>query len=239
MPTTPAKTSAQAQLPIAATIEDVLIKGDLKDLTPEQRVTYYKQVCDSLGLNFMTRPFEYLTLNGRLVLYVKRDGTDQLRKIHNISVEIVSRTIDGDLLIVHVRATDRDGRKDEDYGAVPFKQNGTEAAANTIMKAITKAKRRATLSICGLGWLDETELEGVGKEQTRLINADQRKVLRDLARETESDLAWFFEHLSEKWELDIASLKDIPASHFEDARNRLIAKREAMSEQPAEADLQP
>jgi len=33
--------------------------------------------------------------------------------------------------------------------------------ANAIMKAITKAKRRVTLSICGLGMLDETEVESL------------------------------------------------------------------------------
>jgi hypothetical protein len=29
------------------------------------------------------------------------------------------------------------------------------------MKCVTKAKRRATLSLCGLGWLDETEIETI------------------------------------------------------------------------------
>jgi hypothetical protein len=33
--------------------------------------------------------------------------------------------------------------------------------ANTIMKAVTKAKRRVTLSISGLGFLDETEVETI------------------------------------------------------------------------------
>ena len=32
-----------------------------------------------------------------------------------------------------------------------------ENLANAMMKAETKAKRRATLSICGLGWMDEVE----------------------------------------------------------------------------------
>jgi hypothetical protein len=34
------------------------------------------------------------------------------------------------------------------------------------MKATTKAKRRATLSICGLGWLDETEVETIPHART-------------------------------------------------------------------------
>jgi hypothetical protein len=32
---------------------------------------------------------------------------------------------------------------------------------NALMKAVTKAKRRVTLSICGLGMLDETEVETI------------------------------------------------------------------------------
>jgi hypothetical protein len=36
-----------------------------------------------------------------------------------------------------------------------------EARANAMMKAETKAKRRVTLSICGLGMLDETEVESI------------------------------------------------------------------------------
>ena len=40
---------------------------------------------------------------------------------------------------------------------MPLKGGG-EFAANAIMKAVTKAKRRVTLSISGLGFLDETEV---------------------------------------------------------------------------------
>ena len=44
-------------------------KGDLSSLTPQQRSDYYLQVCQSCGLNPLTKPFDYLTLNGKLVLY--------------------------------------------------------------------------------------------------------------------------------------------------------------------------
>jgi hypothetical protein len=47
----------------------------------KQRTEYYTRLCSSLGLNPLTQPFEYLTLNGKLVLYAKRAGADQLRKI--------------------------------------------------------------------------------------------------------------------------------------------------------------
>lgn len=157
--TIPAKT---VQLPTAGTIEDVLIRGDLAKLTQEQRTEYYMRLCSSIGLNPLTKPFQYITLNGKLVLYAGRDCADQLRKINGISIEILSQDKADGLLTIHVRAKDRDGRQDEDLGVVAFSDAlKGEVAANTILKAVTKAKRRVTLSLSGLGFLDETEVEDI------------------------------------------------------------------------------
>lgn len=143
-------------------MESVLIKGDLSKLTPQERSSYYMEVCRSAGLNPLTKPFEYITLNGKLTLYALRACTDQLRKVNGVSLEIVSRDVTEDILTVHVRAKMPDGRFDEDLGTVPFSATlKGEARANAELKCITKAKRRATLSICGLGWLDETEVEDI------------------------------------------------------------------------------
>lgn len=141
-------------------MEEVVIGGDLAQLTPEQRVKYYSTVCSSLGLNPFTTPFAYIKLGGKLTLYAKRDATDQLRHIHNVNIEIVAREWQNDLYIVTTRAT-TDGRQDESVGAVQVGNLKGEALANAIMKAETKAKRRVTLSICGLGWLDETEVDTI------------------------------------------------------------------------------
>src|SRR5690606_23351175 len=114
------------------------------------------------GLNPMTKPFEYIRLNNRLTLYAKRDATDQLRKIHGVSVEITGREMYGDsIYVVTARARDSQGRTDEAIGAVSIAGLKGDALANALMKAETKAKRRVTLSICGLGWLDETEVSTV------------------------------------------------------------------------------
>jgi hypothetical protein len=144
-----------------ALIESVITKGDLAKLSPQERTQYYVKVCESVGLNPFTRPLEYLTLSGKMVLYARRDAADQLRKINGISVEVVSQKIDGDLFIAHVRASDKTGRKDEDFGAVSIVGLKGEARANAILKGITKAKRRVTLSIAGLGFLDETEVDDI------------------------------------------------------------------------------
>jgi hypothetical protein len=143
-------------------IESALMQGDLSKLTQQQRVEHYAAVCKSLGLNPLTQPFSYMTLNGKLVLYALRACADQLRKINSVSLEIVSREVTDDILTVHVRASLPDGRRDEELGAVPFPSTlKGESRANAELKAVTKAKRRATLSICGLGWLDETEIQDI------------------------------------------------------------------------------
>lgn len=151
-----------ANVPPPSTIEDVLMRGDLSGLTQQQRLEYYNRVCSSVGLNPLTRPFEYLVLNNKLQLYARRDAADQLRKLHGISIEVVSQEFKNGLYTVHVRARDKDGRNDEDLGVVSFSENlKGDVAANTILKAVTKAKRRVTLSICGLGFLDETEVADI------------------------------------------------------------------------------
>jgi hypothetical protein len=140
-------------------IESVVTKGDLAKLSPQERTQYYVEVCRSVGLNPFTRPFEYIILNGKLILYARRDAADQLRKINGISIEVVSRKLEDELVVVHVRASDKTGRTDEDFGAVTIAHLTGEARANAILKAITKAKRRVTLSISGLGFIDETEVD--------------------------------------------------------------------------------
>jgi hypothetical protein len=147
---------------MASIVDDVIARGDLSKLTPEQRVVHYHRVCHSLGLNPLTQPFVYMTLQGKLQLYARKDAADQLRKINAIDIKIVDRVVNDGLLTVHVRATDRSGRSDEDFGVVSLIGLKGEAAANAMMKGVTKAKRRVTLSISGLGFADESEMETMG-----------------------------------------------------------------------------
>ena len=85
-----------------------------------------------------------------------------------------------DTYIVEVRASLPDGRFVDDVGIVSLKtknyKTGEEARAsgdilvNLMLKAVTKAKRRATLSLLGLGMLDETETETISGARTEPIN---------------------------------------------------------------------
>ena len=146
---------------ITDSIRQAVVSGEIAALDDQGRLEYYIAVCESVGLNPLTRPLEYLELNGKLTLYAKRDATDQLRRKHAVSIEIVDRVIQEDVYVVRVRAITPDGRTDESLGAVSVAGLEGEGLANALMKAETKAKRRVALSICGLGLLDETEVEAM------------------------------------------------------------------------------
>lgn len=145
----------------ASALEAVVMNGDLGRLTAKERVEYVERVCSSLGLNPLTRPFDYIQLNGKLTLYARKDATEQLRRLHGVSIVELQRDYTDDLCVVVAKATSKDGRCDVSTGAVPLGNLKGEARANAIMKAETKAKRRVTLSICGLGILDEMEVETI------------------------------------------------------------------------------
>lgn len=139
--------------------EMVIMQGDLSKLTPEERLNYINAICERTGLNPLTRPFDYLTFQNRLILYARKECTEQLRKIHGVSVAITGKEVIDDIYVVSAKATDRSGKYDESTGAIVLTGLKGLDKANAMMKAETKAKRRVTLSICGLGLPDESEVD--------------------------------------------------------------------------------
>jgi hypothetical protein len=114
-----------------------------------------------VGLNPLTKPFDYLVLNSKLVLYANRGCAEQLRQIHNVNLTIKAREAVEGCFLVTCAASLPGGRTDESVGAVSLEGLKGEARANAMMKAETKSKRRVTLSICGLSLLDESEIEAI------------------------------------------------------------------------------
>lgn len=172
--TTQAMTTAA---PDAHLMEQVLVTGDLGKLSATERLSYYRRVCESLNLNPLTQPFQYIVLNGKMVLYAGRNCTDQLRSTRNVSVTIVARERLEDLYVVTARATMPDGRTDESVGAVVLTNLKGEALANAIMRSETKAKRRVTLSICGLSWADESEVSSIPNAQATAVDMETGEVI--------------------------------------------------------------
>lgn len=159
-----------------AIIEQVVMKGDLSKLTGEQRVMYYHKVCESVGLNPLTNPFSYLDLKGKLVLYANKDCSEQLRKMNGVSIEGLEVKVIDDIYLVTAKAKDKHGRIDQATGAVVVGNLRGEAKANAIMKAETKAKRRVTLSICGMGFTDESEIDSIPNAKTVEVDFDTGEI---------------------------------------------------------------
>lgn len=143
------------------TISKLVLKGDMAGLTDQQKVDYYAYRCQQAGLDPSAKPFDILTLNGKMILYANAGCTQQLTQIHKLSHQVTNRELMDDIYCVFVRVTGPDGRSTENMGAVPVAGLKGEAKANAFLKATTKAIRRAVLAHCGLGMLDETEVETI------------------------------------------------------------------------------
>lgn len=142
-------------------ISSLVLKGDMSGLAPQQKVQYVMNMCDRLGLDPLTQPFKIIKLQGKEVLYADKGCAQQLCKIYQISTEVTKREKVEDIYIVTVRASGRDGRFTDEDGAVTIGSSKGDVLANAMMKAVTKAKRRAVLAFCGLGLLDETEVDTI------------------------------------------------------------------------------
>jgi len=178
-------------------IEKALIDGDLSLLSEQDRLFYYKKLCEVLGLNPLLKPFLFLKdRKGKLGIYANKNCADQLRSILGITVEDLRIDRHGDLVTVTVTVTDRNGRKDSDVGVVSLQNLQGEECANALMKAVTKAKRRATLALAGAGveedisFLEVEEATDSTQNRKALIAqvADQIKVL-GLSKEQAAEIA--------------------------------------------------
>lgn len=142
-----------------AAIFKLVTSGDTANLTDAQKMQYYLARCEESGLDPATTPFQFIKVKGgREVLYALKGATDQLSKIHKLKMTITDQETTEGVRVVTVRAEAGDGRITEEIGSVPIGGLKGEDLSNALMKCVTKAKRRAVLSITGLGMMDETEV---------------------------------------------------------------------------------
>jgi hypothetical protein len=171
----------------AKVIDSIVLRGDLSGLGASERARFYVQMCEGLGLNPHAQPFAFLRLNGKEILYATRGATDQLAAMHRVNRKIVDgpKVIDlaGTKLVYAVcEASMPNGRVETATATVPLTD-----PVNVLMKAETKAKRRATLSILGLGVLDELEIETIpagAQEPGGSVDLNQVNHLAEAAEES-------------------------------------------------------
>ena len=186
--------------------EDIVAKlvldGDLSSLTPQQRVVYYVHRCNLLGIDPGEKPFELLKLDGKLMLYAGKACANALTRLNRLSVAVVSTQIDGDLVTVIARAQDQSGRFTDDAAVIDLSDVSVVGGQNkwgkpvsgigrpnAIMKAVTKAKRRAVLSLVGLGVLDDSEIDSVRGAQRVAMNLSTGDIDAPQALECDADRA--------------------------------------------------
>ena len=165
--------------PISAeTMQAILVDGDLEKLNPAQRLSYYSMRCTAAGLDPRSQPFQFVRLSGKLVLYARAAATQQLVGKNKISVHITGKTVSADGIIEYqVRASLPSGQSTDEVGVVSSKGKQGEELANCHMKALTKAKRRGVLAICGLEVLDETDLPEGAQPISVDLNAPAAKAI--------------------------------------------------------------
>ena len=107
MTTTALSTSASNEV-----LDRIVTRGDISQLTPTDRLVYYRSMCERIGVDPLTQPFQFLTLSGKQVLYATKSCTEQLRVIHGISVTDLSTSTTGDVFVVVAKVQNAKGRID-------------------------------------------------------------------------------------------------------------------------------
>ena len=153
-------------------ISSLVLDGDISKMNQVQKVEYYNRFCQSLGLNPLTQPFQIIKFQGKRETLCHEGLYRVLRKIYGVSIsELTSQELRG-IFIVTAKAINKEGKTDAATGAVSVAGLSGDGLANALMKAETKAKRRVTLSICGLGILDESETETIPALKVQTITGE-------------------------------------------------------------------
>jgi len=154
-------------------IQDILTKsgGRCDQLNIDQQAEYKIYLCAKIGVSPTLQPIDLIPTKNGLRPYLNKGAAELIRDTRKISIADIEVSEKNGMFVAVCKVRGLNGRIDCDMGACPL--NGTEkspmAPYNSLMKAVTKAKRRATLSMCGLGAIIEeahpTEYNGNEVEQ--------------------------------------------------------------------------
>jgi len=128
--------------------DSVMLRGDWMPLTEEERSIFLRMQCARAGVRADLNPIEFFETNGKLKPYMNKGCAEQLRAIHGLTASIAEKQIIEGMWIVQIRVEGQGGRCEDDVGTAPAND------PQGLKKAITQAKRRATLAFCGMGALD-------------------------------------------------------------------------------------
>lgn len=141
----------------AGALAHVLGTGDLYQLTNDQRLAHFINLCRSGGLNPLSNPYQWIefkeseSARAVLTLYLKPTAAAQALRNHGISVHYPRREVVGELFVVEAHGTAADGRTGVGTKYVPLtnkygRLNGRHLA-NAYMSAESGALRRLALNM--------------------------------------------------------------------------------------------
>lgn len=148
-------------------IQNVLTRdgGKCDNLTKDHQAEYKKYLCAKIGVSPTLQPIDLIPTKNGLRPYLNKGASELIRDTRKISITGLEVAEQNGMFVVTCKVRGVNGRIDCDMGACP---KGKEPN-NDLMKAVTKSKRRATLSMCGLGAIIEeahpTEYNGNGTDE--------------------------------------------------------------------------
>lgn len=188
----------------AAAMEMAVGMGDFSRFTPADCLRYLNAVCLAVGLNPLTLPIRIMEIDARKVMYATAECAAQLRSRDNVTIKVLDEKVEHGCYVVRVIAKLPNGREQENVGVLSVlepaqlvewqagrkswvknpragQQFEGQAWANAVMKCHTKAARRATLAICGLGLPDEPDDDLKGVKQAHVESVTETETSQDRA----------------------------------------------------------
>lgn len=179
-----AKAGAADLQKMNSAIIQVSLQKDWKSVPDEVRVRFVSRLCEALNISPVLNPFRFIDMKGVTVLYADKRAASLIANANRISTEITKELFDKEkqILKIYVRATDPHGVYTDEFAAIHLGSNAGEVRANLEMKCLSKAKRRAILSLKDLSVPDEEELDFIRQTQSALVSdADFKSKYADSA----------------------------------------------------------
>lgn len=182
-------------------MQKFILKNDLSCLTMEEKLIFILNRCKDLKLDPRSQPIMILKSKEKVgnsfvekeTPYISKSGGEQLAKVHQVSILDTEEKILDDVFIVKAKVSLPNGRISQAIGVTPLfteydgkitKITGAKKC-NAMMVADTKARRRAVLSICGTGMIDESEIDTINV--VAKINPYEQKIEPVLLNQIEKD----------------------------------------------------
>jgi hypothetical protein len=167
-----------------ATLRALTLHKDLSKLTEDQQLQYVMNIYKALDIAPIFNVFSLIKLQGKMVLYADKDCASLLAKKHRITTQLVERDMDKEtgLYRVTMRASDAAGRFAIDDGILWVGDAKGQRLADSMMKCMSKARRRSIFSLLGLSAVTDDDIEFQHREQRH----DLQEIFR--AKEQEDEL---------------------------------------------------